>query len=100
MRTDFCIAIARRMSLRVRRVRSLRARSGWRSATPARAGWCRRGRYSTGRWVPPAQWACSQSRSTPIAGELLGNFPQTLTHLSHVAAVAALAQADAQTGPV
>lgn len=36
----------------------------------------------------------------PASGELLGNYPQTLTHLSHVAAVAALAQADAQTSPV
>jgi GH15 family glucan-1,4-alpha-glucosidase len=33
----------------------------------------------------------------PDSGELLGNYPQTLTHLSHVSAVAAFAQADAQT---
>jgi GH15 family glucan-1,4-alpha-glucosidase len=30
----------------------------------------------------------------PDSGELLGNYPQTLTHLSHVAAVAALTQAE------
>jgi GH15 family glucan-1,4-alpha-glucosidase len=30
----------------------------------------------------------------PASRELLGNYPQTLTHLSHVAAVAALAQAE------
>jgi GH15 family glucan-1,4-alpha-glucosidase len=36
----------------------------------------------------------------PNSGELLGNYPQTLTHLSHVAAVAAFAQVDAQAAPV
>jgi GH15 family glucan-1,4-alpha-glucosidase len=36
----------------------------------------------------------------PDSGELLGNFPQTLTHLSHVAAVVALAQAEPQAAPV
>jgi len=29
----------------------------------------------------------------PSSGELLGNYPQTLTHLSHIAAVVALEQA-------
>jgi GH15 family glucan-1,4-alpha-glucosidase len=36
----------------------------------------------------------------PDSGELLGNYPQALTHLSHVSAVAALAHADAQAGRV
>jgi GH15 family glucan-1,4-alpha-glucosidase len=36
----------------------------------------------------------------PANGELLGNYPQTLTHLSHVAAVTAFAQADARATPV
>lgn len=36
----------------------------------------------------------------PASGELLGNYPQTLTHLSHVAAVAALAQAEPRATPV
>ena len=36
----------------------------------------------------------------PHTGELLGNFPQTLTHLSHLAAQAALVHADAQTGAI
>jgi GH15 family glucan-1,4-alpha-glucosidase len=36
----------------------------------------------------------------PGSGELLGNFPQTLTHLSHVAAVAALAQAESRAASV
>ena len=36
----------------------------------------------------------------PVSGELLGNYPQTLTHLSHVAAVAALAQTEPRATPV
>ncbi len=36
----------------------------------------------------------------PASGELLGNYPQTLTHLSHVAAVAALAQSEPRATPV
>jgi GH15 family glucan-1,4-alpha-glucosidase len=36
----------------------------------------------------------------PDSGELLGNYPQTLTHLSHIQAVAALAEADAQAARV
>jgi GH15 family glucan-1,4-alpha-glucosidase len=36
----------------------------------------------------------------PASGELLGNFPQTLTHLSHVAAAVALIQAEPQATPV
>jgi len=34
----------------------------------------------------------------PVSGELLGNYPQALTHLSHVAAAVALAEA-AGRGP-
>jgi GH15 family glucan-1,4-alpha-glucosidase len=32
----------------------------------------------------------------PESGELLGNYPQTLTHLSHVTAMVALTEAEAQ----
>jgi GH15 family glucan-1,4-alpha-glucosidase len=34
----------------------------------------------------------------PDSGELLGNYPQTLTHLSHVAAAAALAASGDEGG--
>jgi GH15 family glucan-1,4-alpha-glucosidase len=36
----------------------------------------------------------------PDSGELLGNYPQTLTHLSHVAAVVALTQAETRAARV
>jgi GH15 family glucan-1,4-alpha-glucosidase len=76
----------------------------WPSPAPARAEcYARQGRLSQAREVydramgaarplGPRPLGLFSEQIDPESGELLGNYPQTLTHLSHVAAVAALAE--------
>ena len=70
--------------------RSSRARSGTPSASRTRDGSTRRATRSTARWPRATTSVCSPRSSTPRPATLLGNFPQGLTHLSHLTAALAI----------
>ncbi len=57
---------------------------------PARDGSPRPVRSSTGRLGAASPLGLFSEEIDPATGELLGNYPQTLTHLSHVTAMLAL----------
>ncbi|HEY1834918.1 MAG TPA: glycoside hydrolase family 15 protein [Solirubrobacteraceae bacterium] len=75
--------------------------SFWLAECYARQGRIRQARAAFDRVMSSASpLGLFSEQVDPDSGELLGNYPQTLTHLSHVAAVAALAQADTPAAPV
>ncbi len=79
------------------RAHSWRAASGLPSAWPDRAAASPPGKRSI---VPPPLRmisGCSPRSTTPAADEMLGNFPQALTHLSHLEAAVALAETTTAT---
>ena len=72
------------------RRRSSPARSGSRSASPTRAGSTRRAAAFDRRLGHGNDLGLFAEEFDPKTGELLGNFPQGLTHLSHIAAALAI----------
>jgi len=80
------------------RARSLPARSGGLSATPARAGCRQRGRCSTGRWAPPARSVVlrvDRSRQRRATGQLSTDAYAPLAYRSGRRARAGRAASDA-----
>ena len=63
-----------------------RSKVGWRRPTRSSSSWC----------ATPTTWGSCPRRSTPASGQMLGNYPQGLTHLSLVRAGLALEQAEQQ----
>ena len=71
--------------------RILASRSGWRSATSSKMR-CRMREVFDRAMSAASPHGLFSEQVDPDSGERLGNYPQTLTHLSHIEAALALSQ--------